>query len=42
LDTDPARMLVLLVSVHPQTAFFGPRRRSRSFSILEIARYACG
>jgi hypothetical protein len=29
-------------SVHPEMASFGPRRRSRSFSILEIARYACG
>ncbi|MBW2055032.1 MAG: Txe/YoeB family addiction module toxin [Deltaproteobacteria bacterium] len=31
-----------VVSVHPETASFGPRRRSRSFSILEIARYASG
>jgi hypothetical protein len=30
------------LSVHPQTASFGPERRFRPFEILDIARYACG
>jgi hypothetical protein len=31
-----------LVSVHPQTASFGPGRRFLSFEILKIARYSSG
>jgi len=33
---------VYIVSVHPETASFGPGLRFRSFEILKIARYSCG
>ena len=35
-------LVIVLVSVRPQTASFGPERRFRSFEILKIARYASG
>jgi hypothetical protein len=42
IDAFQIKKVELLNSVHPETASFGPRRRSRSFSILKIACYACG